>query len=95
MFFPNSGIFFIKIFEHPERIRVSRDFISNLFGRVFKFLQPFRLRRIRLLLTPIDGYNLDKFKQSSRTNFSRTRTSVKIGVSVSFRGLLNRMDFNL
>ena len=93
MFSPNFGIF--KIFEQPERIRVSRDSIPNLFGRDFRFMQPFRLRKVSFLRTTIDGCTLDKYKQSSRTNFSRNGTSVKTGVSISFRGLLIRIDFNL
>ena len=93
MFPPNSGIFLI--FEHPERIRVSRDSISNLFGRDFRFLQPFRLRKVSFLRTTTDGCTLDKFKQSSRTNFSRNGTSVKTGVSIISRNFFNKMNFNL
>ena len=58
-------------------------------------LQPFRLRRVSLLRKLIEGWILNKFIQSSRSNFSRTGTSLKFGVSISSTELFNSMNFNL
>ena len=93
MFYPNSGIVF-KL-EHSERIRISRDSISNFLGRLLRFLQPFRLRRVSFLWTPIDGCISRKFIQSSRTNFSRIGILAKSGVSNNFRDPFNSMNFNI
>ena len=43
----------------------------------------------------IDVRILHKFIQSSRSNFSRTGTSLKSGVSISSREFFNSMNFNL
>ena len=43
--FPQTLEFFFT-FEHIEKIRISRDFISNLLGRVSRFLQPFKPRNL-------------------------------------------------
>ena len=93
MFSPNSGILFT--FEQLERIRISRDFISNLLGSFLRFLQPFRLRSMRFLWTPFDGCKPSKLIQSSRTNFFRFGISLKLRVSINFSDLFNWMNFNL
>ena len=93
IFSPNSGILFK--FEQPERIRISRNSISNLLRRLLRFLQSFRLRKVSFWWTPIDGCKERKFIQPSRSNFSIFGISLKSGVSINFSDFFNLMNFKL
>ena len=91
MFLLNSGIF--VIFEHQWRLSCIRHSISNLLGRLVRFLHPCKLRIVSFLWIPTDGWTLRKFIQSLRTKLSRFGISMMFGASISFRDPLSSMNF--
>ena len=69
--------------------------IFPMLGRQFSHRQFCRLRRIRFLRIPMDGWGLHKCLQFLRINFSSFGTPVKFGVIIRFHELVKSMNFNL
>ena len=93
MYFANSGI--SLTLEQPERIRISRDFISSLGGRLVRLVQSFRFNKVRRLSTPTDGWTSTKFVQPSKSILSSRGASEKSGVLIRFWEWLSLMNFKL
>ena len=93
MFFAKSGIFLTL--EQPERVKISRDSISSLLGRLTRLVQSFKFKKIRRLSTPTDGWTSIKFVQPSKSILSSSCASEKSGVLIRFREWLSLMNLKL
>ena len=87
----NSGIFLTL--EQPERIRISRDFISSLRGRLLRLVQSFRFNKVRRSSTPTDGWTSTKSVQPSKSILSSCGAFEKSGVLIRFSEWLSLMNF--
>ena len=67
---------------------------SRFFGRLERFLQPFRSNWISFLRSPIDAWILHSLVQHWRINFSRFEAPLRFGISISFWESLRSMSFN-
>lgn len=74
----NSGSFLI--FKQPERIKTSRTSMVIGDGSLVRLMQSFKLRKMSLFATKIDGSMLTILVQPSISNLSRYGTCVKSGV---------------